>query len=177
MSIARPIESHRGLVETCRQRALDLAISRQELDRLAGLPDGYSGKLLSYEGHSKDPRRMWSFAFEAMLGALGLQVIIIEDPAATARTLARREKPVNASQQRFGNVSRISATLLPPPQTDSPPALSIEASRVPPPIASRAHLRVIQPKKKGRVSVNRSGRSSGCAVQAILDAAPASGPR
>jgi hypothetical protein len=35
---------------------------------------------------------------------------------ATAKTLARREKPVNRSQQRFGNVSRISAVpALPPP--------------------------------------------------------------
>lgn len=85
---------------------------------------------------------MWSFAFEAVLGALGLQVIIIEDPAATARTLALREKPVNASQQRFGNVSRISTKLLPPPQTDRPP--------VQPPIVSRAHLRVVQPKKSMR---------------------------
>jgi hypothetical protein len=51
-----------------------------------------------------------------LLGALGLKVILIIDEQATARTLARREKPVNRSQQRFGNVSRISAVpALPPP--------------------------------------------------------------
>jgi hypothetical protein len=44
--IARPVVGYKGLVETCRQRAIELAISRLELDRLAGLPVGYSAKLL-----------------------------------------------------------------------------------------------------------------------------------
>ena len=44
--IARPVTGYKGLVETCRQRAIEMAISRLELDRLAGLPSGYSAKLL-----------------------------------------------------------------------------------------------------------------------------------
>jgi hypothetical protein len=141
MSIARPIQSHRGLVETCRQRAEELAISRLELDRLAGLTEGYSAKLLG-SGKGRHPRRMWSFAFEAILGTLGLRILIIEDEAAAARTIARRQ-PVDRANQRFGNVCRISKKLLPPPQADSsPPALAIE----PTPMVS--HLRVIQGKRK-----------------------------
>jgi hypothetical protein len=38
-----------------------------------------------------------------MLGALGLKIVVIEDEAATARTLALRV-PVDQAQQRFGNV-------------------------------------------------------------------------
>jgi hypothetical protein len=124
MSIARPVQGYKGLVETCRQRADELALSRLEIDRLAGLPAGYSGKLLDNPDSSKEPKRMWPIAFEATLGALGLEVIVIEDPAGTARTLALRE-PFDANQQRFGNVSRISTKLLPSPQADVLPALSI----------------------------------------------------
>jgi hypothetical protein len=49
MCIARPIPGYKGLVETCRQRADELAISRLELDRLAGLPSGCSSKLLALQ--------------------------------------------------------------------------------------------------------------------------------
>src|ERR1700676_1054575 len=34
---------------------------------------------------------MWSASLEAMLGVLGLKILLIEDDAATARTLALRE--------------------------------------------------------------------------------------
>jgi hypothetical protein len=99
-------------------------VSRLELDRLAGLPAGYSGRLLSNGDNAKEPRRMWPASLDAILGTLGLRILIIEDEAAAARTIARRE-PVDRTNQRFGNVCRISAKLLPPPQADSPPALSI----------------------------------------------------
>jgi hypothetical protein len=50
---------------------------------------------------------MWPIGLEAMLGTLGLNVLLIDDEAATARTLALRE-PVDRAQQRFGNVQRAS---------------------------------------------------------------------
>jgi hypothetical protein len=122
MSIARPVQGYRGLVETCRARAEELALSRHELDRLAGLPQGYCGKLLGNADTAKAPKRMWPIALESVLGALGLKIIVIEDETAAARTLALRE-PVDRANQRFGNVSRLSAKLLPP--RSEPPALSI----------------------------------------------------
>jgi hypothetical protein len=124
MSIARPIPGYRGFIEVCRARCNELGVSRLELDRLAGLPAGYSGRLLSNGDNAKEPRRMWPASLDAILGTLGLRILIIEDEAAAARTIARRE-PVDRTNQRFGNVCRISATLLPPPQADAPPALSI----------------------------------------------------
>jgi hypothetical protein len=131
-NIARPIPGYRGFIEICRARAVELGISRSELDRISGLPAGYSGRILGNYEAAKEPRRMWPASLDAILGTLGLRILIIEDEAAAARTIARRE-PVDRTNQRFGNVCRISATLLPPPPADAspapqpngPPALSI----------------------------------------------------
>jgi hypothetical protein len=130
MSIARPIAGYRGLIETCRARANELGISRLELDRLACLPDGYSSKLLGRDEGPKKPKRIWPIGMEAMLGVLGLKVLLIEDEAATAKTLARRE-PVDRTQQRFGNVCRLSPKLLPPQQlpSQSPPTLTVVSGK------------------------------------------------
>jgi hypothetical protein len=123
-SAARPaavgqlFTSYSTLIETCRVRCDQLELSRAELDRLSGLPDGYSAKLLGRDGCGLRQKRAWPVSLDSMLGALGLAVILIVDEAAAARTLALRDKPVNRSQQRFGNVSRISALLaLPPPES------------------------------------------------------------
>jgi hypothetical protein len=136
-TLGRLFTDYRTLVETCRARADELEISRSEIDRLGGLPSGYAGKLLGRDGAGgRKHKKMWPIALESMLGVLGLKVILIEDEAATARTLALRT-PVDCRQQRFGNVCRISATLLPPPSPASPPPVS------------RAHLRVVQGKRRG----------------------------
>jgi hypothetical protein len=128
--LGRLVPDYRTLLETCRERAEELEISRSEIDRLGGLPAGYAGKLLGREG-VKRKKRMWPGSLEAMLGVLGLKILVIEDEAATALTLARRE-PVDRAQQRFGNVCRISATLLPKPsQPASPPLLRVVEKRAP----------------------------------------------
>src|ERR1700674_1946358 len=123
-NLGRMISDYRGLIETCRQRADELGISRLEIDRIGGLPSGYAGKLLGKDGGEpgRKNKKIWPIAMEAMLAALGLQILIIEDTAATARTLALRT-PVDRANQRFGNVCRISAKLLPPPAQPAPPPL------------------------------------------------------
>jgi hypothetical protein len=126
MSIARPVEGYKGLVETCRARAEELALSRLEIDRLAGLPIGYSGKLLGRDGAGPKKKRMWPVGMESILGVLGLKILLIEDEAAAARTLALRE-PVEKRQQRFGNVCRISAKL--PPKLPQPVLTIVPAKR------------------------------------------------
>jgi len=134
--IARPVTGYKGLVETCRQRAIELAISRLELDRLAGLPSGYSAKLLGNDDGVPRKKRMWPASLEAILGTLGLQLIVVEDPVATSRTLSRRV-PVDHCNQRFDNkCNSKTVPQLAPPQKE-------------PAAASRAHLRVIQGKRRG----------------------------
>jgi hypothetical protein len=134
--IARPVTGYKGLVETCRQRATELALSRLEIDRLAGLPAGYSAKLLGKDDGVPRKKRMWPASLEAILGTLGLQIIIIEDHAATSKTLSRRV-PVDDSNQRFDNKCN-SKTMpkLAAPQDETLPV-------------SRAHLRVVQSKRRG----------------------------
>ena len=121
-SLGRTFTDYGTLVETCRARAVELGLSRLEIDRLAGFADGYSGKLLGKRSvedvgypRRKSSKKLWPVALEAMLGVLGLKILLIEDEAATARTLALRV-PVTRYQQRFGNVSRLSARALPPPE-------------------------------------------------------------
>jgi hypothetical protein len=130
--LGRSFSDYRTLIETCRSRAGELDLSRAELDRLAGLPAGYSGKLLGKVENCqkiRNKKRAWPIGLEAMLGTLGLKIVVIEDEAATARTLALRE-PVDHRQQRFGNVCRISAKLLEKPsQPKSPPQLTVVAKR------------------------------------------------
>jgi hypothetical protein len=123
MSIAQPISKYKDLVEACRQRANELGLSRLEIDRIGGLPAGYAGKLLAV----KCKKRLGPISLETMLGVLGLKILLIEDEAATARTLALRE-PVDCSQQRFGNVCRISAKVLPPTQLP-PPTLTVVSGK------------------------------------------------
>jgi hypothetical protein len=123
--LGRSFSDYRTLIETCRSRADELGLSRLEIDRIGGLPTGYASKLLGRDGSGPRQKKMWPVSLEAMLGALGLRVLLIEDEAATARTLAQRT-PVDRANQRFGNVSRISTTLLAPPsQPTSPPLLTV----------------------------------------------------
>jgi hypothetical protein len=130
--LGRLITDYRTLVETCRARADELQLSRSEIDRLSGLPSGYAGKILGKASvedvgfpRKKGSKKLWPVALETMLGTLGLKILLIEDEAATARTLALRT-PVDRANQRFGNVCRISAKLLPKPsQPASPPLLTI----------------------------------------------------
>jgi hypothetical protein len=85
--------------------------------------------LLGRDGCGPRQKKVWPVSLELMLGALGLKILLIEDDAATARTLERRV-PVDRANQRFGNVCRISATLLPPPsQPASPPLLTVVSTK------------------------------------------------
>jgi hypothetical protein len=138
-SIARPVEGYKDLIEACRQRAGGLALSRLEIDRLAGLPAGWAGKLLGKgTAETRKLKRMWPSSLEAILGTLGLQIIVVEDHAATSRTLARRV-PANHRSQRFDNKCNPAKPKIVPPQIEKP---RLEAQ------VSRAHLRVIQGKRR-----------------------------
>jgi hypothetical protein len=140
-TLGRVFSDYKTLVEICRDRADELELSRLEIDRLGGLPTGYAGKILGKDAGApgRKNKKVWPIAMEALLGALGLKILLIEDEAATARTLALRT-PVQSNQQRFGNVSRLTPKLL--AALPHQPAIA----QAPP---SRSHLRVIQGKRRG----------------------------
>lgn len=85
---ARFAWDYMGVVEILRERADHLEISRLEIDRLSGVPDGYAGKVLCIP----PMKGMGLRSLGPMLSTLGLMLVVIEDPAARDRTLARREQ-------------------------------------------------------------------------------------
>src|ERR1700730_7664731 len=86
-AVGQLFTSYSTLIETCRVRCDQLELSRAELDRLSGLPDGYSSKLLGRDGCGQRQKRAWPVSLEALLGALGFKVILIIDEQATATRL------------------------------------------------------------------------------------------
>ena len=140
--LGRIVSDYDGLVKICQQRAAELEISRSGIDYISGLTTGHAGKILG----SKQKKKMGPVSLGLMLETLGLKLLIIEDEAATARTLALR-KPVQISNQRLGNRSNSKPLCI-----ESAEPVKIAAPKNEPPApASRVHLRVIQSKPKGRV--------------------------
>src|SRR3982074_3379034 len=112
-TLGRLITDYGELLEAFRERAKELEISREGIDEIAGWADGYASKLLGGAA-AKKRKVIGPLSLGLMLGTLGLKMILVEDPESTARTLTRRT-PVDRANQRFGNVCRISATLLAKP--------------------------------------------------------------
>jgi hypothetical protein len=84
-----------------RRRVSELNISHLRLDEIAGLPAGYSGKLLG-------PAQVKNFgpmSFIVMPKSLGLCLALVEDPAALARVSGRYVSPRRRSAH-YGNRAR-----------------------------------------------------------------------
>lgn len=101
-------EMHRAF----RDRAQQLNITRDTIDQIAGLTSGHASKLLAPE-----PLKHYGLrSFGPMLGALGLKLLVVEDPEALARVIARME-PADSERQRFKNrnheTARINMTTAP----------------------------------------------------------------
>jgi len=119
--LGRIINDYESLIEVCRQRADELAISRECIDGLSGCAPGLAGKIL---GH-RQAKKLGPTTLKPILQVLGLRLLAIEDDRETALTLAVRE-PVQSSQQRFNNVSRLTPKLLAAaPQPAGVPSLTI----------------------------------------------------
>jgi hypothetical protein len=76
-----------SLILAMRKRADALNCSRVTLDRIAGLPDGYVGKLLG----TGQVKRLGMNSIGGLLGALGAKLVLIEDPEMMERYRDRRE--------------------------------------------------------------------------------------
>ena len=76
-----PIRSYDDLIEVARRRMMELLITYETLDAVSGVQSGYGAKLLC-------PGRIKTFgpmSFCAIMGALGIKLVAVEDPAAVAR--------------------------------------------------------------------------------------------
>lgn len=88
MKVLAIITDEADLVAALRARAEELNVSRSEIDRVAGLPSGYAGKMLcippiKYAG----PQSFWN-----VCGALGLAVQLVVDPATTAKFAGKMDQ-------------------------------------------------------------------------------------
>jgi hypothetical protein len=86
------IASYDDFISVCRDRADELELSRLEIDHISGLSTGYASILLM-----KTPRKNFGpISLTLMLDALGLRLLVVEDPKLTAHTLKRRTKRVSS---------------------------------------------------------------------------------
>ena len=142
---ARPCIDYSELIGALRDRAAELQLSREALGEIAGLPDRYMGHLLA-----SAPRKIFGpVSMGPTLQTLGLRLLLVEDTAATARTLNRRV-PVDASNQRMGNKNGRGKRLL-TVETVAPVEITKIAAAPQKPAAAetRSHLRVVQQSKRG----------------------------
>jgi hypothetical protein len=80
------VSDYSELVAALRARAEALDVSNLTLDEVTGLPSGYSGKVL---GRSQILGRL---SLGLLLDALGLRLVVIEDPEVFARIAPRLER-------------------------------------------------------------------------------------
>src|SRR5262249_47000383 len=85
------------LINALRIRAAELNLSGQECDRVSGLPDRYSQKLLG----PHQIRRLGALSLGPFLGALAVRGVLVEDKAAVER-LRSQTTPRKAQYARPG---------------------------------------------------------------------------
>jgi hypothetical protein len=91
-----PIRSYDDLIEVARRRMMELLITYETLDAVSGVQSGYGAKLLC-------PGRIKTFgpmSFCAIMGALGIKLVAVEDPEAVAR-LRHRWTPRQAPRANW----------------------------------------------------------------------------
>jgi hypothetical protein len=79
------VSDYAGLHAAIRQRMHELDISRETLNAIGGLPVGYAGKLLA----PLPGRILGPISLGAVLGALALKLVVVEDTAALERLQPR----------------------------------------------------------------------------------------
>jgi hypothetical protein len=76
------VSNYLALIAGLRARVLELGVSFETIDQVAGWCDGYASKVLAPEpslGH-KTKRAMGPMAFDAVLGALAVKLLLVPDP-------------------------------------------------------------------------------------------------
>jgi hypothetical protein len=114
---ATSISDYDGLVAVIRVRMAELSVTYETVDFVSGLPKGYAQKILG-----KTPvKHFGPISLGCILGALGLRLSVMPDPAA----LAKVERRLRARQLRHA-VSHRGRSSRPGAAADSistPPAI------------------------------------------------------
>jgi len=104
--VTDPASLHQAL----RQRAEALSVTSETLDAVAGVPSGYCGKLLSLSPQ----KSLGAVSMPAVLGALGVRLVLLTDPAAEPflQRLPKRERPAIGAHWRTKRKAAEAATAL-----------------------------------------------------------------
>jgi len=86
--ILATVTDYAGMLAALRDRADELRLSREAIDQVAGLPSGYSGKILGIG----QVRRLNLISLGPVLGALGVKLVMVVDGAALKQFGGRSAK-------------------------------------------------------------------------------------
>jgi hypothetical protein len=92
--------SYEDLHRIMRARASELNLSRESIDAIAGLQDGYAAKLLS----PRPIKKLGPLSIPLVLPALGLKLIVIVDEQQTRKIQARISQPRRQASVRSAAV-------------------------------------------------------------------------
>ena len=157
----RVCSDYADVISRLRGRTVEIQISRDGIDHLGGLSDRHASKLLC----PRPTKILGPISQGPVLEVLGVKLMIVEDTAATERTMARRVA-VKSTHQRFGNknlAKSAAAAQIAAPGLEPTYAAHGSVSPIlpaPPPV-SRAHLRIIQ-SRRGASSADADCARCGC---------------
>jgi hypothetical protein len=101
--MTEPIRSMPELISALRTRAQTLGLAYGTVDAIAGLPDRYTSKLFA----PVPIKNLGPISFEAILGALGVTVILVEDQEQCDRVSGRwtqRKRPLKTTGSIPGSI-------------------------------------------------------------------------
>lgn len=100
------VTDYDSLIAALRARADELNVSRLAIDERAGLQSGYTAKLLAGEGG----RGLGRLSLGCLLGALGVKLIMVDDPAAAATIALMPKRDLRAVRHKQA-AARITARM------------------------------------------------------------------
>jgi hypothetical protein len=94
---AKVITTMTGLLDAIRARQDELNLSCETIDDLAGLPARYTAKLLS----PTPVRGISHMSLTAILGALGIGLVVVEDPGGQQKVKDRWQPRKRVTKRKF----------------------------------------------------------------------------
>ena len=80
------VSDYLSLIAAFRRRIAELGITYESLDALAGWTESYASKLLA----SEPAKGLGPMSFDAILGAMAVKLVMVDDPEARTRIETRR---------------------------------------------------------------------------------------
>jgi hypothetical protein len=95
-----PIRSMPELLNALRARRDELELTHETIDAISGLQPGYTSKLLA----PKPIKNLGPLSFESLLGALGIGIVVVEDPEQRKLVESRWQKRVRPQKAASASI-------------------------------------------------------------------------